>query len=121
MAINFSELPMRKLLWEDVELINQLAEKNNYNRQIDLSKLKKDVKKNVKSMGYENFDEVIFTAKELMVHEHKSGEKCAPHMRITIWFPEDISVTVDCDIHLWQSFERIRPETVSEALSMRVH
>ena len=98
---------MEKLIWKDVELINQLAKKHNYNRQVDIETLKKDVKKNVKSMGYKNFYQIYFAAKEHMIHEHKGGKKCAPHMRIGIWFPDDLYVTLDCDIHLWNSFERI--------------
>ena len=104
---NDRDIPMRKVIWKDVELINEFAEKRDYNRQIDLPKLKKDVKKHVKSMGYENFDEVVFAAKELLLHEHKGGKKCAPHMRIGIWFPNNIQVYVDCDLQLWNSFERV--------------
>ena len=62
---------MKKLIWKDVELISQLAEKHNYNRQVDIKALKKDVKKNVKSMGYKDFYKIYFAAKENMVHEHK--------------------------------------------------
>jgi|TARA_B100001250_G_scaffold220862_1_gene189438 hypothetical protein len=102
-----ADIPMRKVIWRDIELINEVAEKRNYNRQIDLPTLKKEVKKQIKSMGYENFDEVFFAAKEIMIHEHKNGEKCAPHMRIGIWFPDNIQVYVDCDLQLWDSFERI--------------
>ena len=106
-------MPMRKVVWKDVELINQLAEKNGYNRQVDITALRKDVEKNVKSMGYKDFDKVCFSAREYLIHEHKGGEKCSPHMRIGIWFPDDMRVTLDCDIHLWNSFERITPQTIS--------
>jgi len=103
----YADVPMRKVIWKDIELINEVAEKRNYNRQIDLSKLKKEVKKQIKSMGYENFNKVFFAAKEIMLHEHKGGKKCAPHMRIGIWFPNNIQVYVDCDLQLWNSFERV--------------
>ena len=35
----------RKVIWQDIELINKFAEKNGYNRQVDLGKLKKALKK----------------------------------------------------------------------------
>ena len=113
---------MKRLIWKDIELINQLAEKHGYNRQVDISALKKDVKKNVKSMGYKDFYQVYFAAKEHMVHEHKDGKKCEPHVRIGVWFPgglektapessaiarSSIHVTLDCDLHLWNSLETL--------------
>tara|TARA_R100000963_G_scaffold24995_1_gene17097 strand:+ start:114 stop:485 length:372 start_codon:yes stop_codon:yes gene_type:complete len=107
-------MDMKRLLWKDVELINQLAEKNGYNRQVDIDALKRDVKKNVKSMGYKDFYQIYFAAKEYMIHEHKNGKKCAPHMRIGIWFPDDLHITLDCDLHVWNSFEKIPPQTKQE-------
>ena len=105
---------MKKLLWKDVELINQIAEKNGYNRQVDIDALKTDVKKNVKSMGYNDFYQIYFPAEEYMIHEHKNGKKCEPHMRVGIWFPDDLWVTLDCDLHVWNSFEKILPQTKHE-------
>jgi hypothetical protein len=104
------EMPMRKLVWKDVVLINQLAEKYGYNRQIDTDALKRDVMEKVKAMGHKNFERVYFAAKEFILHEHKAGKKCEPHMRIGVWFPDNIHVIMDCDLHLWNSFERIIPQ-----------
>ena len=73
---------------------------------MDIDVLKKYVKNHVKSKGYEDFESVYFPAQEYMVHTHKSGEKCEPHMRIGIWFPDDIHIILDCDVDLWNSFER---------------
>jgi|7_EtaG_2_1085326.scaffolds.fasta_scaffold321296_1 hypothetical protein len=109
MLQNYPDLEMKRLIWKDVELLQQLAEKNKYNRQIDLTKLKKEVKKQVKSMGYEDFDSIYFAAKALMIHEHKGGNKCEEHMRSAIYFPEVGNVTLDCDIHVWNSLENIHP------------
>ena len=109
MLQNYPEQEMKRLIWKDVELLQKLSEKNNYNRQIDIEPLKKAVKKQVKSMGYLDFDNVYFAAKALMIHEHKGGKKCEPHMRTAIYFPEVGNVTLDCDLHVWNSLENIHP------------
>lgn len=100
---------MKRLVWEDIEVIQQLAKRKGFNRQLDIKRLKRDAKKQVKSMGYDNFKKVYFPARELMIHEHKAGKECEPHMRISIYFPEMPSVVIDCDWHLWQSFEKVPP------------
>jgi len=43
----------RKVIWQDIELINKFAEKHGYNRQVDIDKLKVDLKKSIESMTYE--------------------------------------------------------------------
>jgi len=96
----------RIMFWEDIETTNKIAEKRKYNRQIDLSKLKKEVKKSLKKRNL-MLDDTMFPATALMVHSHQSGEKCPPHMRISIYAPENISVIVDCDMSLWESFSKI--------------
>ena len=100
---------MKRLVWKDIETIQQIADKKGFNRLLDLKRLKRDVKKKVKSMGYDKFEEVYFPARELMIHEHKAGKLCEPHMRISIYFPELSSVIIDCDMHLWKSFEKVPP------------
>ena len=87
---------MKRLVWEDIEVIQQLAKRKGFNRQLDIKRLKRDAKKQVKSMGYANFKKVYFPARELMIHEHKAGKECEPHMRISIYFPEMPSVVIDC-------------------------
>lgn len=99
---------MKMLVWKDIELIQQLAKKKGLNRQLDIKRLKSDVKRRVRSLGYRDFDKIYFPAKELMIHEHKAGKKCAPHMRVSIYFPELSTVIIDCDMHLWESFEKMR-------------
>ena len=98
---------MKRLVWKDIETIQQVADRKGFNRRLDLKRLKKDAKKKIKSMGYRKFDEIYFPARELMIHEHKAGKPCEPHMRITIYFPELTSVIIDCDMNLWDSFEKV--------------
>ena len=56
----------RKVIWQDIELINKFAEKHGYNRQVDIDKLKVDLKKSIESMGYKDFDSIVFVASALL-------------------------------------------------------
>ena len=102
----------RKVIWQDIELINKFAEKNGYNRQVDIDRLKADLKKAIESMGYEDFDSIVFVASALLLHQHKSGEECEPHMRISIFLPDLGSAIIDCDLDIWRSLESIDKDLV---------
>jgi len=99
-------LGKKVMFWEDIEIASHVAKKRNYNRQINLSKLKKDVKKVLKNQDLV-LDDTKFAATPIMVHTHKSGEKCMPHMRISVYLPDTGSVLIDCDIDLWKSFPNV--------------
>ena len=100
--LNFDKTP-RIITWDDVKLINKTAEKRGYNRLLDLAKLKKAIQKNWK----EEMEKIKFPATPLLIHEHKAGESCEKHMRISIYFPKDNHAILDCELYLWNSFERI--------------
>jgi len=106
----------RKVIWQDIELINKFAEKNGYNRQVDLGKLKKELKKAIESMGYDDFESIFFVASAILLHQHKGGEECEPHMRISIFLPEVGSAIIDCDLDLWRSLE-----TIDQSLVTSIH
>ena len=48
-----------------------------------------------------------------MVHEHKEGKKCEPHMRISVWVPGLNQIVLDCDMDLWRSYESLGDATES--------
>ena len=96
-------LGKKVMFWEDIEIASHVAKKRNYNRQINLSK---DVKKVLKNQDLV-LDDTKFAATPIMVHTHKSGEKCMPHMRISVYLPDTGSVLIDCDIDLWKSFPNV--------------
>ena len=102
----------RKVIWQDIELINKFAEKNGYNRQVDIDRLKVDLKKAIESMGYDDFDSIVFVASALLLHQHKRGEECEPHMRISIFLPDLGSAIIDCDLDIWRSLETIDKDLV---------
>ena len=102
----------RKVIWQDIELINKFAEKNGYNRQVDIDKLKVDLKNAIESMGYEDFESIVFVASALLLHQHKGGEECEPHMRISIFLPDLGAAIIDCDLDIWRSLESIDKDLV---------
>jgi len=102
----------RKVIWQDIELINKFAEKNGYNRQVDIDRLKVDLKKAIESMGYEDFESIVFVASALLLHQHKGGEECEPHMRISIFLPDLGAAIIDCDLDIWRSLESIDKDLV---------
>ena len=40
---------MKRLVWKDIETIQQVADRKGFNRRLDLKRLKKDAKKNYRS------------------------------------------------------------------------
>ena len=51
---------MKRLVWKDIETIQQVADRKGFNRRLDLKRLKRDAKKKVKSLGYDKFEEIYF-------------------------------------------------------------
>ena len=99
--LSFDKTP-RVVTWEDIKLINKMAKKRGYNRLLDIAKLKKAIQKNWK----DEMEKIKFPATPLLIHEHKAGEPCEKHMRISIYFPKDNRAILDCELYLWNSFER---------------
>tara|TARA_R110000796_G_scaffold104855_2_gene214802 strand:- start:776 stop:1126 length:351 start_codon:yes stop_codon:yes gene_type:complete len=104
------ELKMVKFC--DIELINQLADKKGFNRRVDIDKLRETLSSLVTDLGFGEFEDVVWPISPLLIHEHKQGEKCEPHMRVCVHLGGflDENIIIDCDMHLWESFEKITNE-----------
>ena len=63
-------------------------------------------------MGYEDFESIVFVASALLLHQHKGGEECEPHMRISIFLPDLGAAIIDCDLDIWRSLESIDKDLV---------
>ena len=103
---------VRMIKFVDLEVINELAKKHGFNRRVDVKSLRKHLEKEIHHLGFESLDEGVWPISPLLVHEHKAGEKCEPHMRVCMHLMtlgED--VIIDCDMHLWASFPRVEDPT----------
>tara|TARA_A100000172_G_scaffold62202_1_gene41617 strand:- start:1465 stop:1812 length:348 start_codon:yes stop_codon:yes gene_type:complete len=103
---------VRMIKFVDLEVINKLAEKHGYNRRVDVEGLREHLEKEIKHLGFDSLDEVVWPISPLLVHEHKAGKKCEAHMRVCMHLMtlgED--VIIDCDMHLWESFPKIEDPT----------
>tara|TARA_R100000995_G_scaffold20361_2_gene8449 strand:- start:2357 stop:2758 length:402 start_codon:yes stop_codon:yes gene_type:complete len=104
--------PNKLMYWGDIEMANLLAKKRDYNRQLDTEAIKTLVEDMIAKSGYKvQLDTMRFPATALMVHSHKNGEECMPHMRISINMGE-ARVMLDCDMDLWESFTKFDLEDI---------
>jgi hypothetical protein len=96
---------LRILDWEDIKKINTLGAKKKFNRVFDLRKFKSYLSTALKERGYD-LSITKFPARPIMLHEHRAGQKCEPHMRVSIRFSDLPCDTfyIDCDLKLWESF-----------------
>jgi hypothetical protein len=96
----------RILTWENIKKITSVAKRKNYNRRVDIKKLKAFLIKSIAEDGYGALEKTRFPARPLMVHKYAQGVECTPHMRIYIRYGylEGCTFIIDCDMKLWESF-----------------
>lgn len=99
----------KSLTWKDLRELIKLSTKRKYNRVLNIDFLFTNIKENYNELN----DDTVFIASPLMVHEHKEGKKCEPHMRISVWVPGLNQIVLDCDMDLWRSYETLADATES--------
>jgi len=79
---------VKGLTLHDLKKINKNSIKEGYNRNIYFSKfkmkLKEEMQKDTTKFGHWNDMDTMVCIQPIMIHEHKSGVKTAPHMRCFI-------------------------------------
>ena len=98
----------RILNWENIKKITSVAKRKDYNRRVDIKKLKAFLIKSLEEEGYGTLEQTRFPARPIMVHKHAQGVKCKPHMRIYVRYGhlQGCTFILDCDMKLWESFPK---------------
>ena len=80
---------------------------NEYNRQLDETKLKPFLIKELDKLNMD-IDEVRFPMTALMIHEHAQGERVAPHIRASVYIPGTGKerTIIDVDWNIWNKLEQ---------------
>lgn len=72
---------------------NNVAEKRNYNRQLEIDVLLSSPEVN---------EDTVFPVTFTMIHEHACGCKVDPHVRCMIGVPEGVAF-IDCDMEIYNN------------------
>jgi|TARA_B100000900_G_scaffold410307_1_gene427880 hypothetical protein len=91
--------------FKQLQNIIKKGRENEYNRQLDETKLKPFLIKELEKM-HMDINEVKFPMTALMIHEHAQGEKVAPHIRASIYIPGTGQERTIIDVD-WNSWEKL--------------
>ena len=93
--------------FKQLQKIIKKGRENEYNRQLDETKLKPFLIKELDKLNMD-INEVRFPMTALMIHEHAQGERVAPHIRASIYIPGTGKerTIIDVDWNIWNKLEQ---------------
>ena len=98
-------LKSKMATYKELQNIIKKGRENEYNRQLDETKLRPFLVKELDKLDMD-INDVKFPMSPLMIHEHAQGERVAPHIRASIYIPgagpERTIIDVD-----WNSWEKL--------------
>ena len=94
--------------FKQLQNIIKKGRENEYNRQLDETKLKPFLIKELDKI-HKEINEVRFPMTALMIHEHAQGERVAPHIRASIYIPGTGKerTIIDVDWNIWNKLEQV--------------
>lgn len=94
--------------FKQLQNIIKKGRENEYNRQLDETKLKPFLIKELDKI-HMDINEVRFPMTALMIHEHAQGERVAPHIRASIYIPGTGKerTIIDVDWNIWNKLEQV--------------
>lgn len=94
--------------FKQLQKIIKKGRENEYNRQLDETKLKPFLIKELDKL-HMDINEVRFPMTALMIHEHAQGERVAPHIRASIYIPGTGKerTIIDVDWNIWNKLEQV--------------
>ena len=93
--------------FKQLQKIIKKGRENEYNRQLDETKLKPFLIKELDKLNMD-INEVRFPMTALMIHEHAQGERVAPHIRASVYIPGTGKerTIIDVDWNIWNKLEQ---------------
>ena len=94
--------------FKQLQKIIKKGRENEYNRQLDETKLKPFLIKELDKLNMD-INEVRFPMTALMIHEHAQGERVAPHIRASVYIPGTGKerTIIDVDWNIWNKLEQV--------------
>ena len=106
----------RQVTLRELKQINTHSIESDYNRNLDMKEVEKRSKKMCKKHDVQYHDELVLLLTPVMIHEHKNGDECEPHIRciLNLLSNPGSPPIVDVRIEDFESLEQLPEEVLKQ-------